>query len=101
MLLLKTMISIEEIEKLAKLARIEITDEEKAQFQKEIGAILDYVSELKEAPTSKEELISSSENINSLREDENPHKPEAYTKELLEEAPRIEKGFVKVKKIFE
>lgn len=101
MLLLKTMISIEEVEKLAQLARIEVTGEEKEQFQKEIGAILDYVSELKEATVAKGETMAKSENVNQLREDENPHETGIYSKKLLEEAPRSEKGFVKVKKIFE
>lgn len=101
MVLLKTMINIDEVEKLAKLARIEITDEEKEQFQKEIGAILDYVSELKEAPIAEKEISIISENVNRLREDANPHETGIYSKELLEEAPKSEKGFVKVKKIFE
>ncbi|PIR57774.1 MAG: Asp-tRNA(Asn)/Glu-tRNA(Gln) amidotransferase GatCAB subunit C [Parcubacteria group bacterium CG10_big_fil_rev_8_21_14_0_10_38_31] len=95
------MINIEEVEKLARLARIELTDEEKEQFQKEIGSILDYVSELKEAPIEGDEALAISENVNQLREDENPHETGLYSKELLEETPRSEKGFVKVKKIFE
>ncbi|MCR4284003.1 MAG: Asp-tRNA(Asn)/Glu-tRNA(Gln) amidotransferase subunit GatC [Parcubacteria group bacterium] len=95
------MIKIEEVEKLAKLARIEITDREKEQFQKEIGSILDYVSELKEAPSAEKEIIKKLENVNKLREDINPHETGIYSRELLEGAPRSEKGFVKVKKIFE
>lgn len=95
------MIDIKEVEKLAKLARIKLSNEEKEQFQKEIGAILDYVSELKEAPISKEKIIIAKDNRNVLREDANPHDSALYTKELLEEAPRSENGFVKVKKIFE
>jgi len=95
------MIKTEDVEKLAKLARIEITDDEKKQFQKEIGAILDYVSELKEAPTDNSKSLTRPENMNRLREDKSPHAPGTYTKELLEGAPRSEKGFVKVKKIFE
>ena len=101
MVLLKIMISIEEVGKLAKLARIEITDEEKEQFQKEIGAILDYVSELKDAPVTEKEISTISGNTNRLREDISPHETGIYSKELLEEAPKSEKGFVKVKKIFE
>lgn len=95
------MISIEEVEKLAQLARIELGDEEKEQFQKEIGAILDYVSELKEAPADGGETVATPEHVNQLREDEKPHETGLYSKELIEEAPRSEKGFVKVKKIFE
>ncbi len=101
------MIDIKEVEKLAKLARIELTAEEKKLFQKEIAAILDYVSELKEISTAKiaEGKIILAEltknNRNGLREDVNPHASGLYTKTLLSEAPKTEKGFVKVKKIFE
>ena len=45
-----SMISIEEIKKLALLARIEIKADEARELQKDLGAILDYVSKLKEAP---------------------------------------------------
>ncbi len=45
-----SMISLEEIKKLALLARIEIDADEAKELQKDLGAILDYVSKLKEAP---------------------------------------------------
>jgi aspartyl/glutamyl-tRNA(Asn/Gln) amidotransferase C subunit len=44
------MISLEEIKKLALLARIEIGTDEAKELQKDLGAILDYVSKLKEVP---------------------------------------------------
>ena len=44
------MISLEEIKNLALLARIELGVHEEKELQKELGAILDYVSQLKKAP---------------------------------------------------
>ena len=44
------MLSIEEIKNLALLARIELSGREEKELQKELGAILDYVSHLKKAP---------------------------------------------------
>ena len=43
-----------EIEKLAKLARINLSSEEKGKLQKEFEAILNYVSALKEADTGED-----------------------------------------------
>ncbi len=44
------MLSIEEIKNLALLARIELSAREEKELQKELGAILDYVSQLKKVP---------------------------------------------------
>ena len=42
------MLEIKDIEKLAKLARIELTQEEKEKLLKEVDPILGYVAQLKE-----------------------------------------------------
>lgn len=87
------MLSTAEIEKLAKLARITITDEEKAQFGKEIESILGYVSEIKEVAKEGDRTISIK---NVMREDV----PIATDpKNLLESAPHTEGDFITVKKI--
>jgi len=67
-----------DIEKLALLARIKLSEKEKEKFQKEFGAILDYVSELKRAEvgeTSDEEISMAKGVKNITREDENAHEP--------------------------
>lgn len=95
------MIEKKDIEKLAKLARIKVTDAEIESFQKEIDPILGYVSELsaielraKNTP-EKEELSV----YNVLREDGAPHEGGAYTEAILTQAPGREGNFLKVKKI--
>lgn len=42
-----------DIEKLAKLARIELTEEEKEKFKDQLSSILDYVRQIQEVDTSK------------------------------------------------
>lgn len=87
------MISPIDVEKLAKLSRISITDAEKEQFGKEIDSILGYVKEIQEVSKEGEQTISTK---NIMREDEvimtDP-------KNLLEEAPHTEGDFIAVKKI--
>jgi aspartyl/glutamyl-tRNA(Asn/Gln) amidotransferase C subunit len=62
------MLSIEEIKNLALLARIELSAREEKELQKELGAILDYVGQLKKAPIK--EVKSSQKISNVFREDE-------------------------------
>ncbi len=62
------MISVEEVKKLAMLARIEMDKKELEELQKDLGQILDYIGQLKKAPTRE---IKTSETIkNVFREDE-------------------------------
>ena len=86
------MISGEEIKNLASLARIEVSEQETEKLQRDLGAILDYVGELKNANAGEmslpaEALAEAGENYNNLREDKNA-------------LQSLEKGeWVKVKKI--
>lgn len=89
-----------EVEHVAALARIELTEQEKEKYSKELGAILTYVEELDKAPTSSIdsiEQISGLENI--VREDNIAES--LSNEEALKNAPDKENGFIKTKKIFE
>jgi aspartyl-tRNA(Asn)/glutamyl-tRNA(Gln) amidotransferase subunit C len=66
--IIKVMISLEEVKKLAMLARIELTPKEEKELQKDLGAILDYVSKLKNAPTKEAGTFKTLANV--FREDE-------------------------------
>ncbi|OHA26269.1 MAG: hypothetical protein A3D56_02325 [Candidatus Taylorbacteria bacterium RIFCSPHIGHO2_02_FULL_45_35] len=92
------MLTVKDIEKLAELARIDIPTEEKETLRKEVEAILGYVGEIqKVAGESAEKEIPNHRNV--FREDSNPHLSGEFTKELLEEVPRRQDEYVKVKKI--
>ncbi len=94
------MISKEEVEHIAKLARIGLTEKETEKMQNELSAILDYAEKLKKLNTEGIEPTSHSvvmENV--FREDK--EKPELVEKEkLLEMAPERKESFVKVKPVF-
>lgn len=90
-----------EIEKLAKLARINLSSEEKEKIQKEFEAILGYISMLKEANTDKTAISNKTETTNILRKDENKSERKTEPKSLVEMAPFMEGGYVKVKHVFE
>ena len=46
-----TKLSLQEVEEIAKLARLSLTDAEKMMFQDQLSAILDYVEALQELNT--------------------------------------------------
>ncbi len=87
-----------ELQKLADLARIAIAEEELKGLQKDMEAILKYVSRVEEVVINAESELASTADA-FLRNDENPHETSLHTKELLEEAPKTKDGYVQVKKI--
>ena len=87
---------------MAKLARINLSYEEKEKLKKEFEAILGYISMLKEADVSGlDGVFFKVKALNVMRPDENPYGAGKFTKELLEDAPFVENGYVKVKHVFE
>lgn len=92
------MIRKEDIEKLATLSRIDVSEEEKKELVKDIESILSYISEIQEV--SKKESNSTVGDLrNVMRIDGEPHESEIFTKAILEGMPKKEKGYLKVKKI--
>lgn len=92
-------ISKEDIEKLAKLARIELPETEKESLVKDMDNILAFVDELKTAQVDLDDHMSVGVPHNVLREDANPHESGEYTEALLNNAPAREGNSVKVKNI--
>lgn len=92
------MIERKDIVKLARLARLEISDEEQEILQSDIEAIVGYVSQIKEAAPS--EFVKEAGLLrNVMREDGEPHPRGAFTEALLAEVPEHADGYVKVKQI--
>ncbi|MEK7645095.1 MAG: Asp-tRNA(Asn)/Glu-tRNA(Gln) amidotransferase subunit GatC [Patescibacteria group bacterium] len=99
------MVEIKDIEKLAALSRISLTEAEKAQMRTEIEAILGYVAQIQKVSgtpkTAEERSREKKDEVrNVLREDGvRMHTPGEYSEALLTNAPKRDGRFVKVKKI--
>jgi len=91
------MITADEIKKLAHLARIEVTEEEVAQYAQDLESILGYVDQINNVDVSA--VDAQQLQINSFRLDENPHESGQYIEPLLADAPASQDGFYKVPKI--
>ena len=95
-----TKITRKDVDKLAEMSRIEMTDDEKNEIQKDLESILGYVSELQEVVAEEppvEDRIGMLKNV--MREDKDPHTESTYTKEVIASAPNSQSNYVKVKKI--
>jgi aspartyl-tRNA(Asn)/glutamyl-tRNA(Gln) amidotransferase subunit C len=95
------MISKKEVEHIAKLARLGLTEKEREKMQKELSLILDYIEKLKEVDVSKVKPTSHSIKVeNVTRNDEvRSLKPEVRRK-IIEQVPETKAGYLKVKSIF-
>ena len=91
-------ITREDVEHIAKLARIKLTDEEKTKLTGELGSILTYVSKLNEVDTTGVEptaQVTGFENV--YRSDDAAPWYEGNPHDLVEAAPGHDGEFVKVK----
>lgn len=91
------MIEGSDIEKLASLSRMKLSDEERESFSKEIDSILVYISQIREAGAGS--IGTESPLRSPMRDDLNPHESGIFTSTLLEQSPDKEGNHFKVKKI--
>ena len=63
------MITIKDVEHVAKLARLELTDAEKELYTKQLGDVLQYVNQMNEVDTSNiEPMTQVVDFVNVMRE---------------------------------
>lgn len=92
----------EEIKHIAILARLELTDEELNKYGSQLSKILDYIDQLKEVDTTDTEptaQVTGLENI--LREDVADDWNKEELREALAQAPALENGQIKVRRVLE
>lgn len=93
-------LSLQEVEHIARLARLELTDEQKARYRGQLEAILDHVAKLQELDTKDvPPTTSASVGTSPLRADE--PRPGLSREELLKNAPEQADGQFKIPPVFE
>ena len=89
----------EEVQHVAQLAQLGLSDEETEGFRKQLSAILEFVSELQELDTKDREPLSQTTGLkNVFRADE--IRPSLTQEEALANAKEVYKGYFKVKATF-
>jgi aspartyl-tRNA(Asn)/glutamyl-tRNA(Gln) amidotransferase subunit C len=93
-------ISKQEVEHVAKLARLEITEGEKDTLSKQLSTILTYIGELKSWDTTGVEPTATVlEQTNVLREDR--ARPSLPVEQAIRNAPDSAGGYFRVPRILE
>lgn len=91
-------VTIKDVEYIAKLARLEFTEEEKLKFTHQLNEILSYIDQLNKLDTSKVEPLSQViELSNVFRND--VAKKGLSPEEALKNAPAKTEKFFKVPKV--
>ena len=89
-----------EIDRLALLARLDLSEEEKKLFSKQLGSVIDYIDKLNELDTADVEPTAHVLPVkNVFREDET--RPSLDRDKALQNAPDARDGFYKVPKIID
>lgn len=92
------MITVKDVEHVAKLARLDLTEDEKEKFTKQLGDVLKYVEMMNEVDTTDvKPMAHAFDFVNVMREDEVVY--EQTKEELMKNAPEEENGFFRVPKI--
>ena len=93
-------ITMKEVEHVARLARLELTDEEKERMRAQLDSILTYIDKLNELDTSAVEPTSHVlPMMNIFRDDE--VRPSLSQEEALANAPDRQDLFFRVPRILE
>jgi aspartyl/glutamyl-tRNA(Asn/Gln) amidotransferase C subunit len=91
------MLSVQDMDKLLALSRMEIADGEKDALRKDIDSILAYVAQIQGAAVG---TLSEKHPVRNVTRPDGPaHLPGEYTEALIDAAPLSEDNQVKVKKI--
>lgn len=96
------MITLKEVEKMAELARLGISEEEKGKFAEDLSSVLGYVQKLSEVNIEKVEPMTGGTNLESIirQDDETKDIADDEMKaDILNAAPDKEDGYFKVPSI--
>jgi len=93
-------LSIQQIEHIARLARLEVSEVEKKTYSEQLSAILDYVDQLQKIDTTGVEPTSQVTGlVNNNRED--VIEDSGIASDLLATAPSQSDGFITIPKVFD
>ena len=92
-------LSIEEIRKIAKLARIQLTSVEEVRHATMISTVLDFVNTLNEVDTKGVEPTAQVTGLEDVVREDVPKNCE-FKKELIAQMPQLSFGLLKVPAVF-
>ncbi|TXG77726.1 Asp-tRNA(Asn)/Glu-tRNA(Gln) amidotransferase subunit GatC [Candidatus Dojkabacteria bacterium] len=91
-------LSREEVQHIARLARIGLTEDEEVRFQKDLAGVFGLIEELQSAKVKQEEIDLSHRETNRVREDKSQES--GMEAEIIDSFPTRKDGFNKVRAVF-
>lgn len=92
-------ITKKEVEHIAKLARIELTEEELERFQADLSKVLGYIEVLKTVDTEGVEPLAQVTGLENVLREDGAH-DSLIAEKIIKNAPDSSGRFIKVKKVF-
>lgn len=94
-------LTLKEIEHIALLARLELTDEEKEKFANQLSSVLDYVGQLQQVDTTDVSYEYQVEGLENVMDPDDVHSCSDDTRQLiLANMPDSAADLLKVKGVF-
>lgn len=93
-------LTLSDVEHIAKLAHLSLTDEEKRLYREQLSAILDYAQRLQELDTDAISPTATILPVNSVMRTDDPH-PSMPLEDLQSNAPAMEERMFQVPVILE
>ena len=93
-------LSQQEVEHIAKLARLELTEEQKSRYRKQLEAILEHVAKLQELDT-KDVPPTASVSVGKMPLRTDKPRPSLKKNDLLKNAPKQADGQFQIPPVFE
>lgn len=87
---------IKDVENLAELAKIELSEEEKKAILKDMGGILEYVKVIEKVEVPD---VAATDNIKNIWREDEILSPVFSSDHIIKQFPDAQDGFLKVKKI--
>lgn len=90
----------EQVEWVAKLAYVEVSEDEKAKYAKDLSAVLGYVDELQQVDTNTVDETMQITGLSNVMDGDFVNPSDITREEFLKRAPQSSKGYIAVKSVF-
>lgn len=94
-------LDIEQIEHIAKLSRLELTEGEKKLYSEQLSSVLDYVDQLSEVDTENVEPTANITGLSNVFREDAVEESGVSHKEIEKNAPEFKDGSFVVPGVFE
>lgn len=94
-------ISKDDVEKIAQLARLDLSESDTLEYQKELSAILGYVEVIDKADVKNIEPTAQVTGLSDVFREDKKEPSDLSRDKILENAPDKKDGYIKVKSVLE